>query len=97
VLIVGGMLYVANVGDSRSILSCELGAKVYPLTRDHKPIDPVESKRILENNGKIYRAQNQMSSRNGMKENVILGPYRVLPGRLSVSRTFGDAEAKLVN
>lgn len=24
-----------------------------------------------------------------------LGPYRVLPGRLSVSRTFGDIEAKL--
>lgn len=23
------------------------------------------------------------------------GPYRVLPGRLSVSRTFGDIEAKL--
>jgi protein phosphatase 2C family protein 2/3 len=24
-----------------------------------------------------------------------VGPVRVLPGRLSVSRTFGDAEAKL--
>jgi protein phosphatase 2C family protein 2/3 len=24
-----------------------------------------------------------------------LGPHRVLPGRLSVSRTFGDIEAKL--
>lgn len=23
------------------------------------------------------------------------GPHRVLPGRLSVSRTFGDIEAKL--
>ena len=25
----------------------------------------------------------------------IIGPYRVFPGRLSVSRTIGDAEAKL--
>ena len=25
---------------------------------------------------------------------MILGPFRVLPGRLSVSRTFGDIEAK---
>lgn len=25
---------------------------------------------------------------------MIYGPYRVLPGRLSVSRTFGDIEAK---
>ena len=24
-----------------------------------------------------------------------MGPYRVLPGRLAVSRTLGDAEAKL--
>lgn len=27
----------------------------------------------------------------------IIGPIRVLPGRLSVSRTFGDPEAKLVH
>jgi len=27
---------------------------------------------------------------------MILGPHRVLPGRLSVSRTFGDIEAKIV-
>jgi len=26
---------------------------------------------------------------------MILGPLRVFPGRLSVSRTFGDIEAKL--
>ena len=25
----------------------------------------------------------------------MIGPLRVLPGRLSVSRTFGDAEAKI--
>ena len=25
---------------------------------------------------------------------MVLGPHRVLPGRLSVSRTFGDIEAK---
>ena len=30
------------------------------------------------------------------KKEVIVGPLRVLPGRLSVSRTFGDVEAKLV-
>lgn len=26
---------------------------------------------------------------------MFVGPFRVLPGRLSVSRTFGDIEAKL--
>jgi serine/threonine protein phosphatase PrpC len=32
---------------------------------------------------------------NPNKKEVIVGPLRVLPGRLSVSRTFGDAEAKI--
>ena len=29
-----------------------------------------------------------------MTDQIILGPFRVAPGRLSVSRTFGDIEAK---
>lgn len=31
---------------------------------------------------------------NQIQEQLILGPFRVFPGRLSVSRTFGDIEAK---
>lgn len=30
-----------------------------------------------------------------MNGETLLGPHRVLPGRLAVSRTMGDAEAKL--
>ena len=30
------------------------------------------------------------------KEEIVNGPYRVFPGRLSVSRTIGDFEAKLI-
>jgi len=28
-------------------------------------------------------------------DNPFVGPFRVFPGRLSVCRTFGDAEAKI--
>ena len=28
-------------------------------------------------------------------EYILVGPHRVLPGKLSVSRTFGDVEAKV--
>ena len=31
----------------------------------------------------------------GAQQQMFLGPFRVLPGRLSVSRTFGDIEAKM--
>ena len=31
---------------------------------------------------------------NPIVDNPFIGPYRVLPGKLSVARTFGDIEAK---
>jgi len=75
-------------------MSGDLGNKVYPLSRDHKPSDNYESKRIVEAGGKIYQTQTTNIKTSNVKD-IIMGPLRVLPGRLSVSRTFGDAEAKL--
>jgi len=100
-LIVGEMLYIANVGDSRAVMSCEGGKKVVALSQDHKPMDENEQPRIIKAGGKIYQSQIPQNVRPNMATNspgvnrVILGPHRVLPGRLSVSRTFGDMEAKL--
>lgn len=39
VLIVNDMIYVANVGDSRAILSVDCGSQIAMLSRDHKPDD----------------------------------------------------------
>ena len=52
----GRKLYMANVGDSRGIAIKSLNSKdlnecsALRLTRDHKPDDEDEAKRILENN-----------------------------------------------
>ncbi len=36
----------------------------------------------------------QQANEREENPNIIYGPFRVFPGRLSVSRTFGDIEAK---
>ena len=40
------MCYVANVGDSRAIMSAEKGGKLFVLSRDHRPGEDTERTRI---------------------------------------------------
>lgn len=79
------MCYIANVGDSRAILSTNGGKNVYPISKDHKPDSESERERIYTAGGRIY--QSSVKSKNG---NIIVGPFRIEPGKLSVSRSFGD-------
>lgn len=97
-LIVENIAYVANVGDSRAILSKNKGKDIVPLSEDHRPDRNIEHERITKNGGHLYQTQSnqKVADLNGnIKTETIVGPLRVFPGRLSVSRTFGDIEAKL--
>jgi protein phosphatase PTC2/3 len=80
-LIVGKKGFVANLGDSRAVISCSGGTECQALSRDHKASDEEEKQRISQAGGEVYCAN----------EKAI---YRILPGRLAVSRAFGDIEAK---
>ena len=51
ILIIGDTCFCANVGDSRSLLSGQGGQKIYPLSKDHKPCDEAERKRIVNAGG----------------------------------------------
>ena len=54
-LIVNDICYVANVGDSRAIMSGLGGRKAWELSKDHKPNEEGESYRIIHQGGKIYQ------------------------------------------
>ena len=90
-------LICANLGDSRAILcSCNEKNewKASQLTKDHKPMDKEEYKRIINAGGTVSRMINPE------KNDEEIGPYRVWgktqekgPG-LAMSRSIGDGMAK---
>jgi len=74
------VLLSANVGDSRAVLCRD--ALAIQLTRDHKPNDPIERRRVEKVGGKVNRVH---------------GVYRI-NGNLSLSRAIGDrSERPAVN
>ena len=90
----------ANAGDSRGIMIFDdsnnnnlTKTKIYPLSYDCKPENPLERQRIYEHGGIVK----QITDENGNE----LGPYRVwikgetYPG-LAMSRSIGDLEAKTI-
>ena len=88
-------LFLANIGDSRAILcSYNNTWKSSQLTKDHKPKDKSEYKRIIASGGTVSRMINVE------KNDEEIGPYRVWdktqdkgPG-LAMSRSIGDGQAK---
>ena len=88
-------LILANIGDSRAIL-CSYNDiwKSSQLTKDHKPKDKSEYKRIIAAGGTVSRMINLE------KDGEEIGPFRVWdktqdkgPG-LAMSRSIGDGQAK---
>ena len=94
-LLVYNIIYIANVGDSRCLGSFKNGKIQKDITLDHKPNTPYEKERIIKNGGKIYQTQTPIEDDEAFKDKILVGPYRVFPGKLSVSRTVGDAEGKI--
>jgi hypothetical protein len=93
-LIINDTCYAINLGDSRALYSRDSGKEFYQITRDHKPNDEKEKKRIEKMGGKVYYANKTVV--NGVE--VILKeeqfgkgftfPYRLSPSGLAVSIYF---------
>jgi protein phosphatase 2C family protein 2/3 len=54
-LLVEEKCYIANVGDSRAIMSSDGGKSITALSTDHKPQHPLEYARIVANGGSVYQ------------------------------------------
>jgi len=57
-IIFDNKVYIANIGDSRAIMSVNGGTKVKQLTVDHKPDNVKEFERALKTGSKIYLDDN---------------------------------------
>ena len=90
-LIINNILYSINLGDSRALYSRDGGKEFYQITRDHKPNDEIERKRIEKYGGKVYYANKTVV--NGVEVTLkeedfgkgFTFPYRLLPSGLAVS------------
>ena len=94
VLIIEDWCFVSYLGDSRGLYSFDSGNQLYQITRDHKPNDPIEKKRIEKAGGNVYK--DDRIKINGHKVHVkeetlasgVTFPFRVSPGGLAVIYNF---------
>jgi hypothetical protein len=73
-------------------MSVNQGKRLFQLSRDHTPSDTDEKKRITEMGGRVLSI---FSPEDGeiVVDNVTVKPT-IIPGKMTVSRTFGDLEVK---
>ena len=79
---------MANLGDSRGVLSEGAGKTITQVSVDHKPGEESERARIMKAKGEVYCTHSESPERKRAIS-------RVFPGKLSVSRTIGDIDAKI--
>ena len=107
-IIVENKIYIANIGDSRAIISINNGNKVKELTIDHKPNNIKEYERIMKNGGKVYVDEEDENGKTKENElNYILNKddfqkykgdkevnFRHFPSDLAITRSIGDLKLK---
>ena len=70
-LLYDNKIFIANLGDSRIIMSINGGDKVKQLSSDHKPNNPKEFERALKNGSKVYIDNGEGNNKDITKLNFI--------------------------
>ena len=94
VFIVGDTVYTANCGDSHAYLFKE-GRDPIKYSDDHNTDNPVECERVRATGAKVEQEEVTISKGCCKVEKQRVGKFRVWPGGLAVTRSFGDYSAKL--
>ena len=90
-LIVNDLLYAINLGDCRALMSTNSGENLYQITRDHKPNDEIERRRIEKSGAKVYYANKvtvdgkEIELKESDYGEGFKFPYRISPGGIAVS------------
>ena len=88
----------SNENEKKRII--QSGGEVYqtqtPINSMNNTTSENNNNNSNNNNNNDIQNENASNTENNQVNQILIGPYRVLPGRLSVSRTIGDVEAKLV-
>lgn len=93
-LFIDNILYAINLGDSRALYSRSSGQEFFQITRDHKPNDDIEKKRIEKAGGKVYYANKaivngeEVTLKDELFGKGFTFPYRLYPSGLAVSFYF---------
>jgi protein phosphatase 2C family protein 2/3 len=88
IIILDDICYVANLGDSRALLSEDSSRRVFRISKDHKPNEIDEKTRIEKAGGFIYQGMvpvNKFGNSNFIISGSQSQPWRINPGRLSVT------------
>lgn len=91
VIIIANKCIIASCGDSRAVVSYQKGSKVKSLIHPHVADNLQEQERIKKAGGCV-------SSEYFLNENqeaVDIGHCKINPGKLHVSRAFGNLDAKI--
>ena len=98
-VVANGRISVFNCGDSRAVLGRRNGKgnlTAHPLSKDHKPDDPDERKRVLQEGGHLGCRQVVVNQPNRGRVSMPVGPCRVWYSHrgetlgLAMSRSLGD-------
>jgi len=84
----------SNENEKKRII--QSGGEVYQTQTPISTLNNVSENLNPNNNEQNTNSQSTNNHNNNQINQILIGPYRVLPGRLSVSRTIGDVEAKSV-